>query len=435
MPKITETPMPPAIELPTPSSIPDDVPNRPLTADEAVQIALRRQPTIKAAEAGLRAAEGRTQTARAGLMPSLTVGAAHTNVDSNGDSAGSGGSSASGSGSDGYQLTGTARQLLFDFNHTRDAVREASAQQRSASAGLTRAQSDLAFAVKQAFYGHAQNARLVEVYEANVKNRQGHLDLAQARLNSGLGLPSDVVRAETARAEAIFSLNLVRANASVSRVLLAQLMGIDPRTPIAVADSQEQRLPTEDADALVAQALEQRPEVRQAEAIREAAGYGLSAAKTGNAPSLGATAGWNGRGSTPSFDSRSLSLGLAITWSAFDSGLTAGRVKEAAADVQSADAQVESVRLSVIADVSQAYLDLKTAEQRVITADAEVANATEAVRLTEGRYRGEIGAFMDVLDAQTALLVAETNRVNSLSTVNLARSALVHAVGGPMNAK
>ncbi len=98
--------------------------------------------------------------------------------------------------------------------------------------------------------------------------------------------------------------------------------------------------------------------------------------------------------------------------------------------MQSAQAEAESVRLAVISDVSQAYLNLKTAEQRVTTADSEVANATEAVRLTEGRYQGGLGTFIDVLDAQTALVTASTNRVNAISSVNLARSALVHAVGG-----
>jgi len=430
LPKMTETPIPPAVELPAPPSIPEDVPNRPLTAEEAVQIALRHQPDISVARAGVSAAEGRLQGTRAGRSPSLTVGAGHTSLDSNGAST-SGGVSVGGSsiGSQGYQLSATVRQLLFDFDHTRDLVRQASAEQRSASADLTRAQSDLAFFVKQSFYSYVQNARLVEVNEADIRSRQGQLDLAQARLRAGVGLPSDVVRAETARAEAIFGLNLARASASVSRVLLAELMGIDPRTPILAADSEEPAVPAQDVDALVLQALRQRPEIVQAESDREAAGHGLSAARSGNSPSLGASVGWLQRGSTPAFDSRSLSVGLAITWSAFDSGLTTGRIREAAAGLQSAQAQAESVRLAVISDVSQAFLNLKTSEQRVTTSEAEVANATEGVRLTEGRYRGGLGTFLEVLDAQTALVTANMNRINAISAVNQARSALVHAIG------
>ncbi len=255
-PKITETPMPPAVELPAPPGIPDDVPNRPLTADEAVQIALRHQSDIAVAHAGVDAARGRLQETQAGQLPSLTVGVGHTSLDTNGTSNG-GGLSGGGSstGSRGYQLSATARQLLFDFGHTRELVRQASAQQRSATANLTRAQSDLAFQVKQSFYTYVQNARLVEVEGSNIKGRQGHLDLAKARLEAGVGLPSDVVRAETARANAIFALNLAQASTSVSRVVLAELMGIDPRTPIQAADSEERAVDAQDVDALVERAF------------------------------------------------------------------------------------------------------------------------------------------------------------------------------------
>lgn len=50
---------------------------------------------------------------------------------------------------------------------------------------------------------------------------------------------------------------------------------------------------------------------------------------------------------------------------------------------------------------------------RVTAAEAQVTNAQEALRLVEGRYRAGIGVFLDVLDAQTDLDLANTNRVNA----------------------
>jgi outer membrane protein TolC len=83
--------------------------------------------------------------------------------------------------------------------------------------------SDVVLQVKQAFYTYAQNVRLAGVNEANVRNQQDHLALAQARLRSGLGLPSDVMRAQTAVADAILNLSVARNNASTSRVNRALL--------------------------------------------------------------------------------------------------------------------------------------------------------------------------------------------------------------------
>lgn len=444
-PKVQETPLPPPIELPAPPAglIPSDVPNRPLTADEAARIALRYQPDVTVARQGINAAQGRTQQARSGLLPQLGVGAGYTKSysitsESNNNNGNGGTTGGSGGGSSvtspGYQASANLSQLLFDFNHTREQVRQAQALETAASANLTRVQADLVLQIKQAFYTYTQNARLVTVNENNVRNQQDHLALAQARLKSGLGLPYDVVRAETAVAEAILNLNLARNAASVSRVNLATLMGIDPRTPIVPAESGEPTVAQAEVNQLVDIAQRQRPEVLQAQATLDSTEHGIKAAKTTDAPSIAANLGIATRGA--SFPPRNdfLSIGASIQWNPFDGGLTAGRVKEARANYESAKADLTNARLVVTSDVSQAYLNLRTAEQRVVTADSGIANAEEGVRLAEGRYRSGLGTFIDVVDAQTALLTARTNRVNAQSAVDQARAALSRATGAPVPA-
>jgi outer membrane protein len=446
MPKIQETPLPPAVELAPPPVVPADVPQRPLTAEEAARIALRNQPNVTAARGGVEAAAGRTQQSRAGLRPTVAASAGYTHVDTlatenGGGTSGGGGTGGTGGGGvvttgggggvtvAGYSASAVLRQLLFDFNHTRDLVRQSAAEERAAGLNVTRVQADLVLQVKQAFYTYAQDERLVGVNEANVRNQQDHLALAQARLRSGLGLPIDVVRAQTGVSEAILNLNLARNNASVARVNLALQMGVDPRTPIQAAESGEPAVSATDVNGLVQQALTQRPEVLEAQATVQAAQHGLGAAKTTNAPSLAASLQLSSRGADFPPGNDFLTIGAFIQFSPFDGGLRAGRVKEASGNLATAQAQLTSAQLSVTSDVSQAYLNLRTAEQRVTTADAEVANAEESVRLAEGRYRSGVGTFIDVTDAQSALLTAQTNRVNAQSAVEQARAALARAVG------
>lgn len=425
-PKVQETPLPPPIVLPAPAAT-SGVPDRPLTADEAAQIALCKQPNVTAAQASVTAARGREIQAKSALMPTLGTTSTYTNVTLApvGTVAGSGTTS-------GFQINASLKQLVFDFDHTRDVVRQSTALLAASKAGLTKVQSDTVLQVKQAFYVYSQDVRLVAVNEANVKNAQSHLDLAQARLNSGLGLPADVVRAQTAVADAIFNLTTARNAASVARVTLAQLMGIDPRTPIDVADADETAIASDDLTALTNQALKCRAEVIQADANIKAADYAVGAARTTNSPALSANAGWLERGSDFPPGNDTVTYGLALQFTPFDSGYTAGKVEEAKANLLAAQAQLQQTQLTVTSDVSQAYLNLKTAEQRVVTADAEIANAEESQRLNEGRYKSGLGTFLDVLDAETALITANTNRVNAQSSVNQARASLAHAVGAPL---
>lgn len=430
MPRIQQTQLPAAVTLPGPPQADPDTPRAPLTADEAARIALRRQPTVAGAQSGVAAAQGRTEQARSGLLPSVSVGAGYSYVQQFLTQGGVSAPTAASTGlTSGYQATATLRQLLFDFDRTRAAVRQAAVQEKAAGANLTKVQADLVLQVKQAFYAFAQNTRLVAVNEANVRNQQAHLDLAEARLKSGLGLPVDVVRAQTAVSDAILNLTLARNNAVVSQVLLAQQMGIDPRTPLAAAESGEPDSAPGDIQGLVAQAERKRPELAQALALLESARLGVRIAATQNVPSIAATFGLASRGSDFPPGNDGWTVGATLQWTPFDSGLTSGRVREARANVDAAAAQVQTTRLAIVSDVSQAYLNLKTAEQRIATAASEVANAQESVRLAEGRYRTGVGTFIDVIDAQSALLTAQTNQVNARSSLDQARAALAHAIG------
>jgi len=418
MPAVVETPLPPPVELPE-VALPDGVPNTPLTATEAAQIALHRQPSLTVAKSGVQASQGKVQQMKAGLQPGVTLSGGYSNqAISPGDASG-GGDFSSGA---------NLKQLLFDYNRTRSQVRQAVAQQHSSEANLTKAQSDLVLQTKQAYYTYVQNQRLVGVNEANLRNRQQHLAQAQARVQAGMGLPIDVVRAQTAIDDAVFNLNLARNTASVSRVILVQSMGLDPRTPIQVGDADEPAQAADDFNALVETALKQRPEMAQAKANLQANEYGINIAKTSNAPSLVGTVGWGLRGSSFPPQDNTLILGVAIQWNALDGGLTKGKITEAQANRNSAQAQLDMAALTVTSDVSQSYLNVKTAEQRLITTAATVANAQEALRLAQGRYDAGLGTFLDVLDAQAALVTAQTNRVNAQSTMNQARASLAHAL-------
>jgi outer membrane protein len=429
LPRTVETPVPPPILVPGPTP-PPDVPNRPLTADEAARIALRFQPNVVVARANVLAAQGRTQQARSGLLPNVSASAGYTH---NEFLSGSGGPSSTAAG--GFDYNATVRQLIFDFDHTRNLVRQAAALERVAGFALTQTQADLVLTVKQGFYNYVQAARLVKVEEADVKNRQDQLALARARLNSGLGQPVDVVSAETAVAAGVSMLTLARNTANLAHVSLALQMGIDPRTPFDAADTDEPLFPADDVDGLVKTALKSRPEVLGAQANVSANRYAVNAARTNNAPVIAGTAGVGANGANFLGDNTLVTVGASISFSPYDGGYTAGLVKTARANETAAQAQLAAQQLNVTSDVTQAYYTLRNAEQRVQVANNEVTNATEQLRIAEGRYRNGLGLFQDILTAQAALVQAHNDQVTTQISVDNARAAINHAIGNALSAK
>jgi outer membrane protein len=419
-PQTPDVKVPPPVELAGPPVADPDASGRAITASEAVAIALRRQPSVTIAGADVRAAQGRVRQSESGLLPQFGVGAGVTEQGRI-----RGGSSGA---TNRFNTNLTVDQLLFDFERTRDTVRQQSALLRATRRAFAGTEQQVALQVKTAFYNYAENIRLLKVSEDNLANRQRQLDLANARLNEGVGAPGDVVRAKTNMADSVISLTTARNAVTRSRVTLAELMGIDPRTPINPAPAEEPDVAGE-VNALVETALRQRPDLLEAQERVTAARFAVSVARKTNVPRIDLSGVLNARGVNDPGETQVGTVGINVRWTFGDGGLTAGRTQEARAEEEAARAFLLQVSQQVVSDVSIAYVDLRSAEQRVETAEVQVANARELLRISEGRYGGGIGTFLEVTDAQASLVSAERNLANAQADVQRARAALNRAVG------
>jgi len=418
---LTVPSLPPGAASPVPTT-------RALSLKEAIAIALQNQPQVALSSAGVESAQGRTRQATSGLLPSLSISAS-----ANRSGPGGGASQAGGAGSStSYSTDLSADQLLYDFGRTPAIVAQARSQEESARQGLNQVRQEVINQVKQAYYVMLQNQRLVEVQQRNLTDQQAHLDLTKAFLEQGKAPRSNVVRFETAVADAVFTLATAENAAALSRVTLNLAMGVDARTPTRVEETEEALSALPKPEELVAHALSTRHDVGQARADLKSAEEGLRSARVGNWPALVATARYGLTGTDFPPDNEGWGYGAALQWPIFDSGLTAGRTQQAKAAILSARAALRQVEQTVGSDVIQAYLNVQTAEQKITASQAEVANAEEGLRLATGRYQAGVAAYIEVIDAETALVTAQTNRVNALYGLSTARAALARALGEEM---
>lgn len=434
-PRVVDPAIPTAVKLPASDHPTPEATNAPLTADEAARIALKLNPTVASALGAIETAHGRTRQSGAALNPQLVLATGYDQISS---IAGRGfappqapnGSTVVGVSPEfRYSSLVEAKQLIYDFNLTRNVVRQNRALEDVALASLTRVQQDLVFAVKNAFYGFLAAQHLVSVNEQNVANRQRQLDLADARLRYEIGLPSDVVTAETSKSQAILALNQARDAAEQARVTLLLAMGVDPLTPVVLGDGPEAQIDATDPKALIATGLKSRPEVLASTRALAANRFGLDAAKSLNLPQIYASLAAGAAGNDLPLKDNGAAFGFGVQFPFVDGGLRAGAVLAARGQVASAVADLRTAILNVQNDVAAAYLELQSVQQRVTIAQAEVANAREGVRVSEGRYSAGLGLFLDITNAQAALLVALTDQETVTGQLNQARARLRHAIG------
>jgi outer membrane protein TolC len=242
-----------------------------------------------------------------------------------------------------------------------------------------------------------------------------------------------VVKSESALAAAQLDVTSAENAVDLSGVALNEALGVDVRTAYEIAVPPDPESVELARDELLAVALQRRPEVLAAQAQARAADAGLSAAKKAHMPSLSGSAsyGWRAEHFPPSRDY--WNLGLSLDLNVFDGLLSEGREKQRRAQRNAAHDAVYLTQQRVAQEVVQSLLDLRTAGEQIVAAQASVASADEDLRLAQGRYLADVGILLEVLDAQTALTGAQVDLVQARFLYASARYALERALGASLD--
>jgi len=94
--------------------------------------------------------------------------------------------------------------------------------------------------------------------------------------------------------------------------------------------------------------------------------------------------------------------------------------------------QVRKIELQVGLDVETSLLDVTSSVKRVRANEKAVEQAKESLRIEQQKYSYAKGSVTDVLDAQSALLQAETNHSRALADYQIARARLELSTGGSL---
>jgi outer membrane protein len=432
MPTREPLPAPPGIR---PFATPQELVGRELTIEEAVNIGMENAPKIVARIGDYVAAQQRVNQALAPLLPQLTGSGNYgrlrrvSTITGGADQADFGSASV------------TASQLLFDFGRTWAAKDVAKSSAEALKEVLETQKLDISQLVKTQYYTLLLSKRLVEVNVTALERAEVNLRSAQGFFQVGTQPKSFVTRAEVDVANG--RVNVIRAQNAVSltRVALNTAMGIAVNAPTEVKDLLAYQQFPMNRDALVGEAIKNRPEYRQVKAQAEAADASVRQTFRDFFPNLfgSGTYGVVGVTGTSAFNSRSSSgfvdsgnewnVGLTLSWSIFDGGGKVARYKEAKANLEASQARVRDAELQVWQSVEQSYLNLGEAEERIGAAGKAVESAEENYQLARGRFDAGVANIIELTDAQLALTQAQSTEAQALSDYRISIANLERALG------
>ncbi|HEX7424743.1 MAG TPA: TolC family protein [Terriglobales bacterium] len=397
----------------------------PLALQQAVQIALEKNPLRKAALADTKVASADVREARSVLMPRLTFSETVTR----------GNDPVYVFGSKLRQQRFTAADFalnklntplpfgnfstrfggswnLFDSFASWHGVSRARQMNEAAGHQLERTEQEIVFRVVDAYYGVLLASKQLEVAEQAAKTSQSIMDRSQARFDSGLVVESDLLTAKVRMAARQQELIRARNNLDLTRAQLSTAMGVPADSLFQPTEALAQRtLPVPVLHEVEKQALTNRPDLKRIQSEEAAQRQSVAIAKSSFGPRVNAFAGWEM--DNPTFvaggGGNNWLGGVEVQFDIFQGGAKRAELSRERALQERVTAMKQVASDGVRLEVRRAYYNLDSARQEVEVARATIAQAQESLRINQNRYDDGLTTITDLLGAEEATRRSQTD--------------------------
>nr|WP_186354485.1 efflux transporter outer membrane subunit [Pseudomonas veronii] len=280
-----------------------------------------------------------------------------------------------------------------------------------------------------------------DIVAATLAQQQQILDLANKRLNAGIGTHFDVSQAETPLPETHRQLDALDEEIALSRNQLAALAG---KGPGEGARLQRPTLslgaPLKLPSSLPAQLLGQRPDVVASRWQVAAQARGIDVAHAGFYPnvdlvgSLGYMATGGGMLGFLTGKKFNYNVGPAITLPIFDGGRLRSQLGEASAGYDIAVAHYNQTLVNALKGISDQLIRRESMDKQKGFAAESVASAQKTYDIAMIAYQRGLTDYLNVLNAQTLLFRQQQVEQQVQAARLTAHADLVTALGGGLGA-
>jgi outer membrane protein TolC len=251
------------------------------------------------------------------------------------------------------------------------------------------------------------------------------------RVKSELSPEIDSIRSEVERQSAEQRLVNATNQFEKDKLALGRIIGLAIDQNFGVTDPLSYRPLTEIInDTATTEALRSRADLRSAEASLHAAESALRAQKAQRLPIVSVSANYGGAGINVGTFDQVYAVAGTISVPIYTGGRIQADIEQAQADLARREAEYEDLKGRVAYDVRIAWLDLSASDSSARVAQGNTALAERALAQSKDRYTNGVTNYLEVVQAQEAVMLASENYIQSLFSFNVALISLARAQGG-----
>lgn len=415
---------------------------QPLTLRQAIELALKQNPEVAIARAGIDEARTANDLACSALLPQVGF----TEDVSEGDDpvyafgtrlrqgrftqanfAVDSLNHPSPTGNASTRISG--RWQLFDTFRTERLMQGARLMEKSAASQSSAVNQKITFGVVVAYQQVLYAEREVDTAQQEAQTAEALLKSADDHVKAGLAVESDRIAAEVNLADAKQALIAAEGDRELAWASLRFAMGTPELVATPLQPLEARDLPPRNLEQDVATAIKSRKDLDAVLQADQAQSASVSAARLSFGPHVNAYGNWeNDRDSFGASGGTNWVAGVQIGIDLNPMSKRAQLKQQIAAKMR-ADAQLDQYRQQVRMQVSQAHTTCATTQQSMETARVAVDQAQEALRIVRNRYEAGLATITDLLRAEDAEKQSQANYWRAAYGNTVAYAQLLFATG------
>ncbi len=391
----------------------------PITTEQAIQIALRDNPDIRAAVRQVSTAQARTETAGSRDDPMFQ-----------------------------YRDWGTPLKQPWDLNQAQNMFMIQQTFQRKdkralrtvlagddvqmASAEMEKTRQDVTASVRKACIDLLRNADEMRLHDREATLMREALAVAMAKYTVGKVPQADVLRAQIVLTRLKEHMLELEEERDTARAELNILMGIDPANPTEVLGVYRSPATLPSADELERIAIAHRPELA---AIRQQMASNQDQVKLGRLayqPDYTVGLGYMVMPTGSPFRNAYMAeFSIELPW--LNRQKHDGEVRQAAITIDLRHAEMDAQQSRARLEIQQALTKVLTAQKRlVLYRDTLKPQAEATFHASVAAYQNDRAEFLNLIDSQNLLLDIQTATFKAAADMDTGLADLERAIGAPL---
>ena len=337
-----------------------------------------------------------------------------------------------------FMYGATLTQPLFLGGAGISGIKIAYASEKAARQNYETMRQGLIYSVTDAFYQSLLAKKLVQVQEEAMLQARTNLNMVKKNYNVGSASGFDKMRAEVEVANLKPELIGAKNNYQASLTGIRMILGLEKNTAIEIQGEMEYQYDdygTLELIELQERAVQNRHEVSALLAQKKIAASGVSIARSQFMPKLFFSTDYSFLAMRNDYEfvqddfSKGFTSSISLQVPLFHGFKNCKQYQKARLDYKIATDMEKQLLDGIIAEVEMAYNKFQEADEKYQAANESIEMANEAMRLANLTYEEGASTQLDVLSSQLALTRAKLNHASALYEYQMARYRIRKVTG------